>query len=149
MSDWDTKSDVDDMKIATRVANSVRKFEFERSALIPVLGHSRGAQIAYALANDSAKNSERNLGGLAILDNVLVFHPNDIEHINNSCEKFETVKGLIESGIHHTSQPSVFKLLSELADADPFGKSPFGKLPIGTFLTNRLSILSAFRINRE
>lgn len=142
MKNWNTALHVSDIKAGVKLARTVRGLSGSGFGKILMLGHSRGAEFAYAYANDETQAPEflRDLKGIIPVDIVLKFDPvNAAEQIRNACKRYDSlVHCKLNQGIFFLDDALVVKTLAGLAQADPDSPSPF--LP---GLTNKQALLFA------
>lgn len=126
MKNWDTSRHIKDIKLAVKLARTIRELTGSGHEKIFMLGHSRGAQFLYAYANNEAKLPEpaRDLKGLIPMDMVYKFSPADSQLAQAALERYQAYKSLYDSGTYFNSDGQNLKGLAWLAASDPDGISP-------------------------
>jgi pimeloyl-ACP methyl ester carboxylesterase len=140
MKNWNTEMHLDDIELAVTLARIVRKLSGSGSDKIFIMGHSRGAEFAYAYANNEAQRSEsqQNLKGIIPVEMVYKFDPRETDLIQASCDRYQVFKNLYDSGIYYSDEANSLKYISYLASTDPEGPSPI------TGFTNKQAALFVF-----
>ncbi|HBC91383.1 MAG TPA: hypothetical protein DCZ10_00370 [Pelotomaculum sp.] len=126
MKNWDTKLHVKDIKLAVKFARVVRTLTGSGHGKIFMLGHSRGAQLLYAYANNESQLPEpaRDLKGIIPMDMVYKFSPADSLLAQAALERYQAYKSVYDSGTYVNNDGQTLKGLAWLATSDPDGMSP-------------------------
>ncbi len=124
MQNWDTALHLSDIKIAVKFARAIRDETGSGSDKIFMLGHSRGAALAYAYANDETQIEEysRDLSGIIPVDMVYKFDPDDpaqVPLIENSCLKCQKLQEKFDSGIVYSDEALGLKYTAYLTYISP------------------------------
>ncbi len=134
MQDWDTALHLSDIKIAVKFAREIRDETGSGSDKIFMLGHSRGAALAYAYANDETQIAKRrqDLRGIISIDMAYKFDPeNHSQEILDACTRYEILKWMHVSGTYYSDEATQMKAIAFLAANNPEGHD------LDTFLTNQ------------
>lgn len=126
MENWDTALHLRDIRTAVRIARVVRGLTGSGFGKMFMLGHSRGAQFAYAYANEETQLPwwEHSLRGIIPVDTVYKFDPDEEELIINACIKLDALEGLRDPGTCYSDGAVNLKHITYLAATEPGGDSP-------------------------
>lgn len=127
MKYWDTAMHLRDIKLGVKFAREVRLLTGGGYNQILMLGHSRGAEYAYAYANEETHLSwwQRDLKGIIPVEMVYKFDPvNAAPQIQAACERYQAYKALSDSGIYYDDGAFNLKLIAFLAAKYPDILSP-------------------------
>jgi pimeloyl-ACP methyl ester carboxylesterase len=126
MENWDTALHLADLKLGVKFARIIRGLTWSGWGKIFMLGHSRGAALAYAYANEETQAPEwrRDLRGIIPVDMVYKFDPAETELIGNACDRYFIYKFLYDSGTYYSDQAQQMKGIAYLAATAPDDPSP-------------------------
>jgi len=143
MKDWNTALHVSDIRIGVKIARLVRGLTGSGFGKLLMLGHSRGAQFAYAYANDETQIPKwcRDLKGIIPVDMVYKFSPQDQDLKDAAYERYLTVKDKYDREIYYSDEAAVMKYIAYLAVTAPDDPSPI--IPGFTNKQAALFVLSA------
>lgn len=143
MKNWNTALHVSDIRIGVKIARITRGLTGSGSGKLLMLGHSRGAQFAYAYANGETQipGFSRDLKGIIPVDMVYKFSPENQELRDAAYERYLAVKAKYDSGIYYSDEGAVMKYIAYLAATSPDDPSPI--IPGLTNKQAALFVLSA------
>lgn len=126
MKKWDTALHLKDIKLAVKMARAIRAVTGSDSGKIFMLGHSRGAQLLYAYANEESQLPEkrRDLKGIIPVDMAYKFSPDHEDLKQAALVRYQAYKSLYDSGIYYSDEAKSMKNIAYLAQSDPDGSSP-------------------------
>ncbi|HEX3011835.1 MAG TPA: hypothetical protein VHQ70_07340 [Syntrophomonadaceae bacterium] len=126
MKNWNTDTHVNDIRTAVKFARAVRGLTGSGTDKIFMLGHSRGAQLLYAYANNETQlpASQRDLCGIIPMDMVYKFSPQDQDAKNAAYARYQAYKSVYDSGKYYSDDGLQMKALASLAGLDPNSPSP-------------------------
>lgn len=138
MEDWDTALHLKDIKLAVKLARTVRGITGSDNSKIFMLGHSRGAQFLYAYANEESQLSEksRDLKGIIPVDMIYKLSAGNGDLKQAALVRYQAYKSLYDSGVYYSDEAKNMKIIAYLAQSDPDGLSP-----VVPGLTNRQAAL--------
>jgi len=134
MQDWDAALHLADLKLGVKFAREIRGETGSGSDKIFMLGHSRGAALAYAYANDETQIAkwEQDLRGIISIDMAYKFDPvNHSQEISDACTRYDILKGMHDLGIYYSDEATQMKAIALLATTNP------DEHDLDTFLTNQ------------
>lgn len=140
MKNWNTALHVSDIKLGVKLARTVRGLTGSGFGKLLMLGHSRGAQFAYAYANDETQipGFSRDLKGIIPVDMVYKFSPENQELRDAAYERY---LAKYDSGVYYSDEGAVMKYIAYLAATAPDDPSPI--IPGLTNKQAALFVLSA------
>lgn len=143
MKNWNTALHVSDIRIGVKIARITRGLTGSGSGKLLMLGHSRGAQFAYAYANDETQipGFFRDLKGIIPVDMIYKFSPENQELRDDAYERYLAVKAKYDSGIYYSDEGAVMKYIAYLAATAP--DDPSQIIPGFTNKQAALFVLSA------
>lgn len=126
MEDWDTSLHLKDIKLAVKLARTVRGLTGSDDGRIFMLGHSRGAQFLFAYANEESQLPEqrRDLKGIIPVDMVYKFSPDQGDLKQAALVRYQAYKSLYDSGVYYDDEAKNMKIIAYLAQSAPDGPSP-------------------------
>jgi pimeloyl-ACP methyl ester carboxylesterase len=129
MKNWNTALHLKDIKIAVQIARTVRGLTGSGLGKIFLLGHSRGAQLTYAYANQDAQLPSllQDLKGIIPVDFAYKLDPNDpaAQAIKQAAEtRYATLQAAVSSGVYHSDDGATLKGIAYLAATEPDAPSP-------------------------
>lgn len=140
MKDWDTDTHLQDIDVGIKAARSLRKLTGSGEAEIFLLGHSRGAQLVYAYANQETQlpETDRNLRGIIPIDMIYKLPPAEQAMKEAAYARYLAYKSVYDSGKYYTEEGIQTKILATLAGVAP--DAPSVAFPN---MTNRQAVLFA------
>ncbi len=127
MCAWNTTTHLHDLRIALNFARTVRLITGSGRGQIFLAGHSSGANLCYACANEETKVIEvaRNVKGIVPIDTVHKFDPAESQLIQDADARHnEFVTKRDRDGKCYSDDASTLKTIALLAKEDPEGSSP-------------------------
>ena len=154
MKNWDTALHLKDIRTAVRIAKMVRGLTGSGFGKMFMLGHSRGAQLTYAYANEETQLPwwRQSLRGIIPVEMVYKFNPVEEELINAACTRLGVLEALLDSGTCYSDEAVTLKYIAYLAATYPGEDSPFSPQFLETPMTNEqftLFVLSATYLTYE
>ena len=130
MKSWNTALHLKDIKKAVQVCRVLRGLTVSSSGKIIMLGHSRGAQLVYAYANQEALLPAplQDLKGLIPMDFAYKFDPHDPDALalkQNAHNRYDAFNALYRTGTYNTSDGAILKGLAALAASAPTEMSKY------------------------
>ncbi len=124
MENWNTALHLADLKLGVKFAKIIRGLTGSGLGKIFMLGHSRGAALAYAYANQETQVPEwgRDLRGIIPVDMVYKFDPeNHSQQIDDACTRLTILESL---GVYYSDAAAQLKGIAYLATYFPDDSSP-------------------------
>ncbi|MCJ7604059.1 MAG: hypothetical protein MUO63_21495 [Desulfobulbaceae bacterium] len=142
MENWDTALHLADLKLGVKFARIIRGLTGSGLGKIFMLGHSRGAALAYAYANQETQVPElsRDLRGIIPVDMVYKFDPAETELIGYACQRLIALNDQYESGIYYSDEAAQLKYIAYLAANFPGELSPIPGL--GAYTNKQVALLA-------
>lgn len=127
MCAWDISTHLRDLRVALNFARTVRLTTGSGGGRLFLGGHSSGANMCYACANEETKMIEiaRNVKGIIPIDTVHKFDPAETQLIQDSEERYNIFVAAREAGKCFSDDALTLKMIAMLAKTDPEGLSPF------------------------
>ncbi|MEM7350386.1 MAG: hypothetical protein AAF657_06240 [Acidobacteriota bacterium] len=124
MADWGMERHIADLDVAFTAARLVRGFTGSGFGRLHLLGFSRGAQIGYGYLNAETQQPpfRRHSRGFIVLD--VPYLAADDTSAQRACERVESIEADLDDGFF-ADDLSLFRVLGDLAAADPASPSPF------------------------
>ncbi len=121
MKNWNTGTHVNDIRKAVKFARAVRGLTGSGTGQIFMLGHSRGAQLVYAYANNETQLpvSQRDLCGIIPMDMVYKFPPQDQDAQDAAYARYQAYKSVYDTGKYYSEDGLQMKALASLAGLAP------------------------------
>ncbi len=126
MQGWNSDTHLQDIDLGMKLARLVRMLTGSGHDKIFLLGHSRGAQLVYAYANQETQLSEkqRNLRGIIPIDMIYKLPVGEQALKDAAYGRYLAYKSLYDSGQYHSDEGAQLKALAALAAAAPHDPSP-------------------------
>ena len=123
MREWGLQRDIDDLRLALKVARGVRAVSGAGNSRLTLLGWSRGGWTGYWLLDQEAAlpPSQREAGAFVSVDNL--FKTDNADTREQSCASAEGTRAAIAGG-DYVADATAFADLGVLADTDPEAESP-------------------------
>jgi pimeloyl-ACP methyl ester carboxylesterase len=134
MCAWNMTTHLHDLRIALNFARTIRLITGSGGSRLFLGGHSSGANMCYACANEETKMIPvaRNIKGIIPIDTVHKFDPAETQLIQDAEDRYNVFVAAREAGKCYSDDALTLKMIAMLAKTDPEGTSPF--IPL---LTNR------------
>jgi pimeloyl-ACP methyl ester carboxylesterase len=133
MCAWNTTTHLHDLRIALNFARTIRLITGSGRGQMFLSGHSSGANLCYACANEETKVIEvaRNVKGIIPIDTVYKFDPADPAEsllIQDAEARYDAFIALRDSGICYSEDASTLKAIAAAAKENPDGPSSIDPL---------------------
>jgi pimeloyl-ACP methyl ester carboxylesterase len=139
MCAWNMTTHLHDLRIALNFARTVRLTTGSGGGRLFLCGHSSGANLCYAYANEDTKLVEvaRNIKGIIPIDTVHKFDPAESQLIQDAEARYNAFVTIRDSGVCFSEDASTLKMIAMLAKQNPDGQSPI----ISTLNNKQVAIL--------
>ncbi len=136
MKNWDTALHLKDIRTAVRIAKMVRGLTGSGFGKMFMLGHSRGAQLTYAYANEETQLPwwRQSLRGIIPVEMVYKFDPEEEGLIDAACTRLGVLEALLDSGTCYSDEAVTLKYIAYLAATYP---EDYSVIPGLEYLTNQ------------
>lgn len=126
MQGWDVAREVDHVLASMSIARALRGLSGQGPGPMNLLGFSYSVPIAYAAATRETREAPllRDIAGLVAVDGLMKHDPADEFHRLASCAEADNLQALIDGGVYHNSNGTVFSLFGQLAATAPDDASP-------------------------
>jgi pimeloyl-ACP methyl ester carboxylesterase len=143
MCAWNMDNHLHDLRIALNFARTVRLTTGSGVGRLFLVGHSSGANLCYACANEETKMIDvaRNVKGIIPIDTVHKFDPAETQLIQDAEDRHSAFVAVREAGKCYSDDALTLKMIAMLANTDPEGTSPF--IPPLTNLQAAFIVLAA------
>jgi pimeloyl-ACP methyl ester carboxylesterase len=127
MCAWNMDNHLHDLRIALNFARTVRLITGSGVGRLFLVGHSSGANLCYACANEETKMIDvaRNVKGIIPIDTVHKFDPAETQLIQDAEDRHNFFVAVREAGKCYSDDALTLKMIAMLANTDPEGTSPF------------------------
>jgi pimeloyl-ACP methyl ester carboxylesterase len=127
MCAWNMDNHLHDLRIALNFARTVRLITGSGAGRLFLGGHSSGANLCYACANEETKMIDvaRNVKGIIPIDTVHKFDPAETQLIQDAEDRHNVFVAVREAGKCYSDDALTLKMIAMLANTDPEGPSPF------------------------